>query len=189
MASVELRHWFTLVCALISDINRRINTLCCDKETFDEAAPTYNDALTRSNFYNAQLKYEQAKTRTSTRNKRQRNVIWYNPSFSKNVKTNVAREFLKLIDKHFPHNNKLHKIFNRHTVRVSYSCSENMKCFINRHNKTILKKHDKQNTTKHTNDSRLGNCRNHNQCPMQGNYLQANVVYKAEITTTDNNET
>ena len=27
------------------------------------------------------------------------------------------------------------------------------------------------------------------QCPMQGNCLQANVVYKADITTTDNNET
>ena len=76
-----------------------------------------------------------------------------------------------------------------HTVRVSYSCSENMKCFINQHNKTILKKHDKQNTTKRLNDSCLCNCRNHNHCPMQGNCLQANVVYKTEITTTDNNET
>ena len=55
-------------------INRRIITLCCDKETFDEAAPTCNDALTRSNF-NAHLKYEQPKTSTSTRNKRQQNVI------------------------------------------------------------------------------------------------------------------
>ena len=135
-------------------INRRINTLCCDKETFEEAAPTCNDALTQSNF-NAQLKYEQPKTSTSTRNKRQRNVIWYKPPFSKNVKTNIAREFLRLIDKHFSHNNKLHKIFNRHAVRSSYSCSENTKCFISQHNKTILKKHDNQNTTKRKNDSRL----------------------------------
>ena len=51
------------------------------------------------------------------------------------------------------------------------------------------KEHDKQNTTNCTNDSRLCNCRNHNQCPMPGNCLQANVVNKAEITTTDNNET
>ena len=51
------------------------------------------------------------------------------------------------------------------------------------------KKHDKQSTTKHTNDSRPCNCRSHNQCPMQGNCLQANVVYKADITATDNNET
>ena len=115
--------------------------------------------------------------------------MWYNLPFSKNVKTNIAHEFSKLIDKHFPHNNKLHKLFNRHTVRVSYSCSENMKSFINRHNKTILQNHDKQNTTRRTNDSRLCNCRNRNDCPIQGDCLQTNVVYKAEITTTDNNET
>ncbi len=120
-------------------VNRRINVLSCDKKTFEAAAPTYNDALTRSNF-NTQLKYEQPDLNARTQHKRQRNVMWYNPPYSKNVKTNIAREFLQLIDKHFPPNNKLHKLFNRHTIRVSYSCSENMKSFINRHNKTILKK-------------------------------------------------
>ena len=54
---------------------------------------------------------------------------------------------------------------------------------------TEKKKHDKQSTNKHTDDSCLCNCRSHNQCPMQGNCLQANVVYKGDITTTDNNET
>ena len=38
-------------------INRRINALSCKKETFDAAAPLYNDALKRSNF-NTQLTYE-----------------------------------------------------------------------------------------------------------------------------------
>ncbi len=64
-----------------------------------------------------------------------------------------------------------------------------MKSFINRHNKTILKKHNQQTKPTSTNDSRLCNCRNQKQCPTQGHYLQANVVYKAEVTTTDNNET
>ena len=59
-------------------INRRINTLSCDKETFEAAAPTYNDALTRSNF-NTQLIYDQPDTNANTQRKRQRNVIWYNP--------------------------------------------------------------------------------------------------------------
>ena len=92
---------------------------------------------------------------------------------------------MKLVGKHLSYNNKLHKLFNKHTVRINYCCSESMKSFINRNNQTILKKHDKRST----NDSRLCNCRNHNQCPMQGNCLQANVVDKADITTTDNNET
>jgi hypothetical protein len=31
-------------------VNKRINTLSCDKQTFDRAAPTYNDALSKRNF-------------------------------------------------------------------------------------------------------------------------------------------
>ena len=54
------------------------------------------------------------------RRNRQRNVIWFNPAFSKNVKTNIARNFLHLVDTHFPAGHKLHKIFNRNTVKVSY---------------------------------------------------------------------
>ena len=34
----------------------------------------------------------------------------------------VAKIFLSLIDKHFPKNSKLCKIFNRNTIKVSYSC-------------------------------------------------------------------
>lgn len=33
--------------------------------------------------------------------------MWFNPTFSKNVKTNIARDFVQLIDKHFPPNNEL----------------------------------------------------------------------------------
>ena len=34
--------------------------------------------------------------------KRKRNIIWLNPPYSMNVKTNIVRKFLQLIDKHFP---------------------------------------------------------------------------------------
>ena len=69
---------------LPNSINKRINTLSCDKKTFDAAAPEYNEALRRSNF-NVQLTYQPP---NATRRTRSRNVIWYNPPFSKNVKTN-----------------------------------------------------------------------------------------------------
>ena len=48
----------------------------------------------------------------------QRNIIWFNLSFSQAVSTNVAERFLDLLDKHFPQNNQLHKIFNRNTVKA-----------------------------------------------------------------------
>lgn len=46
---------------------------------------------------------------------RQRNITCFNPSLSRNVKTNVGKRFLSLIDHHFPKTNPLHKIFNCNT--------------------------------------------------------------------------
>ena len=127
---------------------------------------------------------------------RQRNVIWYNPPYSRNVKTNVAQNFLQLIDKHFPTTNKLYKIFNWHTVRVSYGCLENMKTYITKHNKRILNKHATQtnankNDTRQTvnNETQQCNCRQRDACPVEGKCLSASLVYQADVTTADNGET
>ena len=173
---------------LPNSVSKRINTLSCDKGTFDAAAPEYNEALRRSDF-NAQLTYQPPNANTNTRRSRSRNVIWYNPPFSKNVKTNIAHKFLQLIDKHFPPSNKLSKLFNRHTVRVNYSCNENMRSFISRHNKAVLKSHTKQTKPRSTKDTHNCNCRQTDKCPTQGKCLQKSVVYQAEVTATDNNET
>ena len=45
--------------------------------------------------------------------------------------------FLQLIDTHFPPTHKLHKIFIRNTVKVSYSCTQNISEIINGHNKKV----------------------------------------------------
>ena len=111
-----------------SSINKRINKLSCNQEAFNTAAPLYNDALKRSNF-DTNLTYEPTHETDDDRNNsqrrnRRRNIIWYNPPYSKNVRTNVARNFLQLIDKHFPPSHKLHTLFNRHRVRISYIAAQ-----------------------------------------------------------------
>jgi hypothetical protein len=121
-------------------INKRISSLSSDQSSFDSSAPLYEDALHRSN-YNVKLQYSTnstGDTPTPNRKKRQRKMIWFNPPFSKNVQTNVAHSFLQLIDKHFPHSTRLHKIFNRNTVKVSYSCMTNIKNTISNHNRHLL---------------------------------------------------
>ena len=62
---------------------------------------------------------------------------------SQNVWTNIAKSFLCLIDKHFPKSNKLHKIFNRNNLKVSYSCTTNMANIIQSRNRKILNENDK----------------------------------------------
>ena len=84
-------------------INKRISSLSSDQESFDECKPFYESALKHSN-YNVSLEYStnSPSSPPSTKRRRQRNIIWFNPTFSKSVKTNIARNFLQLLDKHFP---------------------------------------------------------------------------------------
>jgi hypothetical protein len=82
------------------------------------------------------------------RKSRKRNITWYNPPFSKNVTTNVGQTFLKILDEEFPAGHILHKIFNRNTVNISYSCMSNFKQNIDGHNKSKLFHRAKTQTKK-----------------------------------------
>ena len=94
-------------------INKRLCSLSSDEKSFRSIRPIYEDALKRSRF-NMKLSYSERHKATPTQSKttRKRNIIWFNPPYSKNVKTKVAQKFLRLIDKYFPKSSKLHKIFN-----------------------------------------------------------------------------
>ena len=71
---------------LPTSINKRISTQA-NKQTSEDAAPAYQNALGHSNFSH-KLEYTAHETRSPHRNRR-RNVIWFNPPFNKNVKTNI----------------------------------------------------------------------------------------------------
>lgn len=165
-------------------INKRISSLSSNQQSFDECKPSYESALRQSN-YNVSLQYSTSNptSQLSSKRNRQRNIIWFNPPFSKSVKTNIAQNFLQLLDKHFPPTSPLHKLFNRNTVKVSYSCMPNMKNVISRHNKQILSKP----ATNKTQDN--CNCRKPNECPLNKNCLARNIVYKAEVTSLDDGQT
>ena len=83
----------------------------------------YETALNESG-YKTTLTYTKT-TNVNNRN-RARNIIWFNPPYSQNVKTNIGKTFLKLVKKHFPRGHKLYKIFNRNTLKLSYSCMSGM---------------------------------------------------------------
>ena len=71
----------------------------------------------------------------------------------------------------------LHKIFNRNTVKISYSCMPNLKQNIDGHNKSILHKKIVP--------PRSCNCRVKTECSMSGNCLKESVVYQATVSTED----
>ena len=99
---------------------------------------------------------------------------------SKNVATNIVKKYFILLSACFPVNNKLLKIINKNTIKLSYSCMSNIKQSIANHNKAILSKEKiKEEQIK------LCNCRNRTLCPLQGNCLQKRVVYQATVTQTN----
>ena len=164
-------------------INRRLSTISASKEIFDKAAPTYQAALNKSG-YKFKLDFEEVSISNEDggkqAKKRKRNIIWFNPPYSRAVMTNVGKTFLQLMDKHFPPGNPLHQIFNRNKVKMSYRCTPNLARKISSHNAKILKSN--QNTE---GPKKECNCRKSDECPVEGKCLQNGVVYQATISRRD----
>ena len=70
-------------------------------EFLNESKGEYENALKQSGYTNNNLKYQQPIT-SNTKQKCRRMIVWFNPPFSRNVSTNVAKKFLQLLGKHFP---------------------------------------------------------------------------------------
>jgi len=112
--------------------------------------------------------------RCTPKRNRQRNIVWFNPPFSRNVATNIGRKFFALLGKHFPKGSKLHCIFNRNTVKLSYSCLPNVERIVKSHNRKVL--------SKPKNELKC-NCRDKASCPLRGRCQAECIVYKAQVSS------
>ena len=101
--------------------------------------------------------------------------LCYSLSHVSEIRLNIS-----LINKHFPLTHKYRKIFNRNTIKISYSCIPNVKSNISTHNKKILNKPVNQN-------NRKCNCINKNTSPLNGNCLLENILYVATIKSEKKN--
>ena len=133
----------------------------------------YQKALTDSGFTD-QLAYIKPSSSTTSRKKNKRKIIWFNPPFSKSVVTNIGWKFLALVMKHFTPRSALYSMCNKNTIKLSYSCTKNMRTILQTHNKKVL-------CNTHAPTEAPCNCRVKDQCPVQG-ACQKPVVYKYKAT-------
>ena len=106
---------------LPKNIGKRILIISSSKEIFESSKIEYKNVLKISGDKD-RLIYENSSVNENGKDekkKRKRNIIWYNPSYSANVKTNVGKIFFKLLNKHFPRGHKFYKIFNKNIVKLS----------------------------------------------------------------------
>ena len=158
-------------------VTRRLSRISANEDVFKEAIPPYQNALNMSG-YDYVMKYEETHTTHNEKKNRRRRIIWFNPPWSANCSTKIGAKFLNLVDTCFPPDNPLHKIFNRNTLKVSYSCMPNMAQTISKHNSKVIKK----------NQDRVSygcNCkRGVASCPLNGACLTKGVVYEATVKNT-----
>ena len=101
---------------------------------FNESKHQYEDALSKSGFKTKLNNKDSAAPTSKKMISRRRKMIWFNPPYSQNMSTNIAKIFLNLVDKHFPCTHQLHKIFNHNIIKVCYSCMSNIQELIKKHN-------------------------------------------------------
>ena len=144
----------------------------------DKVKSVYESALKNSGHFSS-MSYNNSNSQNARWN-RNRTVIWFNPPYSQNVKTNIGKLFIKLVRKHFPKNSKYHKIFNLNTLKLSYCCTTNVGNIIKQHNSKVLSK-------TYDNNNRKCNCKSKPNYPLNGECLTQNLVYKATSTTSSSN--
>ena len=160
---------------LVPNISKRISSLSADEATFNSASSYYNEALSRSGFTDRIQLESSYSTRSANRRARYRKVLWFNPAYSLSVRTNIGKEFLNLVSLHFPSGHKYHKIFNRGTLKVSYSCTKNFASSISQLNAMKLAERAPK-------DKDPGcNCMDPSNCPLEGKCLTRGVVYRAKV--------
>ena len=103
------------------------------------------------------------------------------PPYSDSVKTNIGKEFFRLLYKHFPSHHKLRKICNKNSVKISYSCMSNVATIVSFHNKAFLQKKKTQS------DPLPCNFRDKSNCPINGRCREKPLVYKAPVHVSNSN--
>ena len=171
----------TLIKEIPKAIAKGISDISSSEVVFNESIPIYSDAIRKSGFHdNVTFIPKTTNTKTNKIKTPKRKIIWLNPPYCVSVKTNVGRIFLKLIKKHFPKGDSLNKIFNKNTVKLSYSCMGNISSIISSHNKNILNP---------VSNTEYGcNCRSKESCSLQNKCLTTKIVYRADVKNLTNDE-
>ena len=65
------------------------------------------------------------KGRKPTR-KRRKGLVYFNPPFNYDVRTNIGKLFFEALDNNFPRKHKYYPWLNRHTVKLAYSTVPNL---------------------------------------------------------------
>ena len=95
--SLQSNHPPAILANIPDAISRRLSSVSSSKEMFDSEVTHYKEALRDAGYkddleYRAEMHVDPEKKKHRTRS-----IIWFNPPFSSNVKTNIGKVFLEYL--------------------------------------------------------------------------------------------
>ena len=122
-----------------ASVNKRLSMLSSNEDVFKSSTKQHQEALEAAG-YSHKLKFEEQDLNAMNKKKKRRRgrrIHWFNPPWDMNVSTKIGKKFFQVLDESFPPGHPLHKTFNRHTVKLSYSTMPNMLKKISGHNSRV----------------------------------------------------
>ena len=189
-------------------VNERLSMVSSSEEIFNANIDIYQEALNDAG-HKHKLKYVEKDIDSYNKKKkrsRQKRQFYFNPPFELNVKTNVAKEIFKALEKNIPRGHKLYPLLNRHTVKVAYTTMPNLEKKVSSHNRKIISEAEKvqqeqqQQQQQQQNNQQQGRRRQRKKkdcncqartgpCPLNGKCVnQKDVIYVAKVVRLDNFE-
>ena len=107
-------HHKNIIKDLPNTIEKRLSDTSCNEEVFEAALPIYEEALRKGGF-NEKLNHTENNSdntqKKEVKRRRKYNIIWFNPPYSANVKTNMEKVFFRTLKKNFLRNHLFYKDF------------------------------------------------------------------------------
>ena len=156
-------------------IGKRVSDLSSSHEVFEREKDIYNQALANAGYKDKIQYYDPNQPKKKQR--KSRDILWFNPPWNDQCSTNIGKKFLELIDKHFGpgSGSPLKYHLNRQKVKVSYSCMPNIYRNISSINQSLI--YPEKNL-----QIKGCNCTTGvDSCPINGNCLTDQIVYQGDL--------
>ena len=102
--STKSNHPPAVIKQVPKSVARRLSDISSSADEFKKAVPAYENALQLGG-YTEKLDYVEKENieqgSRQQKRRRRRKIIWYNPPFASNVRTDIGRKFLNLLQQHF----------------------------------------------------------------------------------------
>ena len=98
--NTQSNHPPTVIKDIPKAINKRLNTISSNQETFEQAKAEYQKALDESGHKHQLVFNPEDKTtqheNTTKKDKKKRSIIWFNPPFNATVTTKVGKKIPRI---------------------------------------------------------------------------------------------